>query len=152
MEIEPRYTIEEQQKINDEIENTIKKEYSRGERQEVRDFVEGLEKRIEESRECFFWSADNASERRQNEEVRDKEKRGDELFDYGSAIHTLVFSLVSIDSNQRRKIMQKIKNGINYTIRGIEVNTGHLEECQGYVFPKKPFFIDVASSPLKYFS
>jgi len=152
MKIEPRYTAEEQQRIHERVEHTIKQKYIVEEQQEAKTFVKELEERIEQSREAFFWNADNASERRQNKGVEDREKIGDPKFSYGSTIHSLVLNLVSINLKQRRKIMREIMGGVNYTIRGIEVDTGRLEERSGYAFLMKPFFADVASSPLEYFN
>lgn len=146
MKIESRYTAEEEQRMHERLEYAIEQSYNKEEQQEVRDFVEKLEKRIEGSREVFFWSADNTHERRQNEEVRDKEKKGESNFNYGSAIHMLILSLSSIDVKKRREIMKEICSDINFKITGIYVDRP--KDIPGH--HTAPLLTDLASSPLEY--
>lgn len=146
MEKEPRYTQEQQEEMYCYFNKTVEGIYERTEQQEMIIFVRDLVERIEGDRDAFFWGADNASERRDNERVRQREERGDREFDYKRAISGLLVKLASIDSEKRRKIMKKIIRGVDYTICGIYV--ARPEDIPGH--HTAPLFSDIANNPLKY--
>jgi len=125
----------------------IENRYSQAEKQEIKDFVAGLEKRILDSREVFFDSADFPHERRQNDEVRLREKRGDREFDYKPAIAELVLKLAAIEPKKRREIMDFVLGNINYRITGVYICLNH-----GVGRENPVLFSDFVFDPTKYVS
>jgi len=111
------------------------------------EFAKALEERILRSREGFFDTADNWSERRDNEEVRQREQRGEREFDYLNIIPALVKRLSSIDPSKRERIERSIVGGVSYRITGIYL------ELSGYGHGHRPpLLADVAQDPQKYFN
>ncbi len=124
--------------------NTITQTYSRGEQQEIGDFEKDLVENIRRSREVFFGTGDSWLERRENEEVREREKRGDREFNYRSSISTLVQNLSSIEPGKRGKIMRTVAEGVIYRITGI-----YVDGFKSFL-KNPPLLADIARNPLEY--
>lgn len=108
-------------------------------------FVEELEGKILDTRTLFFDTADLPNETK--DEVRKKEKSGDNEFNYRSSISRLVRSLANASQEKRAEIIEAIKKGIDYRATGIYVNHRH---CIRQASP--PLLADVAIKPEEYFS
>lgn len=103
-----------------------------------------LVEKVLRSREVFFDTADSWLERKENEEVEQKEERGDREFDYKNSIPRLIQSLSSTEPEKRRKIIKAVTNGISYRITGIYVELNKTSRNN------PPFLADVADNPLEY--
>ena len=114
-------------------------------RMQIRDFSRDLGRKIAQEREWFFDKADNHYERRQNQEVRDLEKRKDPRFNYKNLIEVLSANLALTDKKSIEKSAYVILNGLDFRITGVYVEFPHRNSHN-----REALLLDVAHHPKNY--
>lgn len=123
----------------------IAQEYNRIESEEIETFERGLAEKVLRSREAFFYKGVSWLERKENEEVKQREARGDREFNYRNSISTFLQNLSSVEPEKREKIMKAVLDGVYYKITGV-----YVEGLSRTSRNNSPLLADVASNPLEY--